>query len=78
MSNEWTRGYGEMYHNSSAKDSNTHYIHSEYLAINKINDWAPNKLDFFYVMASWDYDKNQIWYLKAKQVIVSIEELDNN
>ncbi|UUD36255.1 hypothetical protein NPA08_00220 [Mycoplasmopsis citelli] len=78
MSNEWNRGYGEMYHNSTAKDSNTHYIHSEYLAINKINDWAPNKLDFFYVMASWDKNKNQIWDLTAKQVIVSIEELDNN
>ncbi|UUD36486.1 hypothetical protein NPA08_01470 [Mycoplasmopsis citelli] len=78
MSDGWTQGYGEMYHNSSAKDSHTAYIHSEYLVINKINDWAPNKVMFYYVMASWDYDKNRIWDLTAKQVIVSIEELDNN
>ncbi|VEU74913.1 chromosome segregation protein SMC [Mycoplasmopsis citelli] len=78
MSDKWQIGLGEMYHNSSAKDSNTNYIHSEYFVINKINDWAPNKVEFIYAMASWDKNKKLIWDLKAKQVIVSIEELDNN
>ncbi|UUD36146.1 hypothetical protein NPA08_04325 [Mycoplasmopsis citelli] len=78
MSDGWAQGYGEIYHNPTAKTSNAHYIHSEYLVINKINDWVPNKVMFYYVMASWDKNKNQIWDLTAKQVIVSIEELDNN